>query len=780
VQLHAHFTFDDAAAIVPYLAELGISHLYCSPYLQAATGSMHGYDVVDHGRLNDELGGRAGFDRMLAACRAAGLGIILDVVPNHAAVGAPGEHQSRNEAWWSVLRDGPMSPYASWFDIEWDSPDNPDKILVPILGKPLADSLDELQLHDDRISYYDHEVPLAPGSLVPGDLLATLDKQHYRLSHWRVGGEELNYRRFFDVTTLAGLRVEDPDVYAASHRLLLDQVRAGELDGLRIDHPDGLADPGGYLHRLANDTRGSWIVVEKILEHGEQLPADWSCAGTTGYDALNRVTGLFVDPAGEADLTRLYTELTRSPEWDEVVRASKDIVLDRVLVPEVNKLHRLVVHAAWDSRAGRDLTARGLREALVALLIGFDVYRAYVPAAGPPDAAATATVDRARQAAYTLAPERRAEIDKVADLALTGPAELRIRFQQTCGPVMAKGVEDTAFYRYHRLIALNEVGGDPGRFGTSVQEFHDDCVTAAREWPVSMTTLSTHDTKRSEDARARLVLLSQDPVGWASACSELLALGEHHLDRAGPDRNILYLLMQTLVGVWPAAPDRIVAYMEKASREAKQHTSWTDPVPEYDEAVVRYVRGVLADDAFLGRLEAYVDTLRDAAAVTSRAQKLVQLTMPGVPDIYQGAEAEVLSLVDPDNRRPVDYEALRSSLWDNDDRKQSLVASVLRLRRQYPEWFGVGGGYEPLAAPEGIVAFARSGQLLTVVPRFAWKVARHGWGEQHLTLPSGRWRDSFSGALHEGEVRIPDLLSGAMGVAMLRRADGSVTSGPSS
>ena len=269
VQLHAGFTFDDAAAIVPYVAELGVSHLYCSPYLQATEGSMHGYDVVDHGRLNDELGGQAGFDRLLAACRAAGLGIVLDVVPNHTAVSEP---ESRNAAWWSVLRDGPDSPYASWFDIEWDSPDNPGKVLVPILGKPLADSLDELQLHDDRITYYDHEVPLAPGSLVPADVAATLQKQHYRLCYWRVSGEELNYRRFFDVTTLAGLRIEDPDVYAASHRLILDQVRAGELDGLRIDHPDGLADPGGYLRRLADDTAGSWIVVEKILEHGEQLP----------------------------------------------------------------------------------------------------------------------------------------------------------------------------------------------------------------------------------------------------------------------------------------------------------------------------------------------------------------------------------------------------------------------------------------------------------------------------------------------------------------------------
>ena len=408
-----------------------------------------------------------------------------------------------------------------------------------------------------------------------------------------------------------------------------------------------------------------------------------------------------------------------------------------------------------------------MREGLVALLTAFDVYRAYVPSTGAADATAIATVDRARRAAYEIAPDRRTEIDAVADLALTGPAELRTRFQQTCGPVMAKGVEDTAFYRYHRLVALNEVGGDPGRFGTGATEFHDACLAAARVWPLSMTTLSTHDTKRSEDVRARLVLLSQDPAGWASACAELLALGEQHVSRAGPDRNVLYLLMQTLVGVWPAEPERIVGYVQKASREAKQHTSWTDPVPAYDEALEGYVRAVLADEAFRGRLEAYVGTLREAAGVTSRAQKLVQLTMPGVPDVYQGTEIESLSLVDPDNRRPVDYGSLRASLERGDDLKQRLVATVLRLRREQPEWFR--GSYTPLAAPDAALAFLRGEQLVAIVPRFALTIERRGWNGATIRLPDGSWQDALTGAEWSGEVSLERMLSAPYGVSLLVR-----------
>ena len=509
---HPGFGFDDAAQAVPYLAELGVTHLYCSPYLQAAPGSAHGYDVVDHGRLNEELGGAEAFDRMVAACRAAGLGVVLDVVPNHMAVSEP---ESQNAAWWSLLREGRESPYASWFDVDWDSPANPGKVLVPVLGSPLEDVLDDLELLEDRVRYYDHEVPIAPGTRVDGDVRATLEAQHYRLAHWREAKQDLDYRRFFDVTTLAGVRVERPEVFDETHALLLQQVRDGVLDGLRIDHPDGLADPGGYLDRLAEATGGSWVVVEKILEPGEELPDDWATTGTTGYDALNRVLGLFVDPAGEAPLTELWTSATGDPAtYEQVVETTKHLVLSEVLVAEVNRLVRVGLRACGDEAPDPD----AFREALVEVLAGFAVYRAYLPPEGPADDAAREHVDAAVAVARRAAPQREAEIDLVRRLVLAeGPSgpdaqEFVTRFQQTCGPVMAKGVEDTAFYRYLRLSALNEVGGDPGRFGLPVGEFHRACQEQQSTWPLSMTTLSTHDTKRSEDVRARLVLLAQCPT----------------------------------------------------------------------------------------------------------------------------------------------------------------------------------------------------------------------------------------------------------------------------
>jgi (1->4)-alpha-D-glucan 1-alpha-D-glucosylmutase len=469
---HPGFGFGDAAAVVPYLALLGITHLYCSPYLQAAPGSTHGYDVVDHSRLNAELGPPAAFDRMVTACRDAGLGIILDVVPNHMAVSEP---ESQNAQWWSVLREGPASPYAQWFDIDWDSLDNPGKVLVPVLGAPLGEVLDELKLEDDRIRYYDHVVPVAPGTLVEGDIAATLDAQHYRLCHWTVAGEELDYRRFFDVTTLAGVRVEVPAVFDQTHALILAQVRDGILDGLRIDHPDGLADPGGYLERLAEATDGAWVVVEKILEPGERLPQSWACAGTTGYDALNNVMGVFVDPAGEQPLTALWASVTGdASDYPDVVAATKRLVLSEVLAAEVNRLTGVGLAVCRTDPMLRDTTRRAFREALVEVLASFGVYRAYLDPQGPADRIARTHVQHAVEAASAARPDRRTEIELVGRLALAeGPAgadadEFVTRFQQTCGPVMAKGVEDTAFYRYLR----HGVCGDGGR----VAARHDGAV----------------------------------------------------------------------------------------------------------------------------------------------------------------------------------------------------------------------------------------------------------------------------------------------------------------
>jgi (1->4)-alpha-D-glucan 1-alpha-D-glucosylmutase len=702
---------------------------------------------------------------------------------------AVSEPESQNAQWWSLLRDGRESPYADWFDVDWDSADNPGKVLVPVLGAPLGEVVDELELLEDRIRYYDHEVPLKPGTRVDGDVLATLERQSYRLCSWRVAGEELNYRRFFDVTTLAGVRVEVPEVFDATHELLLAQVRDGVLDGLRIDHPDGLADPGGYLDRLADATGGAWVVVEKILEPGEQLPAHWATAGTTGYDALNRVLGLFVDPAGERPLTALWTSVTGdSSSYAEVVERTKHLVLDRVLSAEVNRLTELGLRVCRTDPALRDLTRRAFREALVEVLAGFGVYRAYLPPAGPADEQAREHVDAAVRAALAVLPSRAAEIDVVRRLVLaegpTGPAaagpaaEFVTRFQQTCGPVMAKGVEDTAFYRYLRLSALNEVGGDPGRFGLTVEQFHAACADQAEHWPVSMTALSTHDTKRSEDVRARLVLLAQCPTEWGDAVTRWRAAAAPHRSPAGPDAVTEQLVWQTLVGAWPLSADRAVAYVEKATREAKARTSWVDPVPAFDEAVQAFVRSVLADAGLVAEIEDFVGRLTPAWQVAALAQKAVQLTMPGVADVYQGTELWDLSLVDPDNRRPVDFDARRSALAAVADSvpgrdelgtaKLALVARVLRLRREQPETF-LSGGYAPLDAGPRAVGFVRGDRVVTVAPTRALTVQRTGWGDDSLTLPAGTWLDVVTGAQRSGTVQLDELLSD-FPVAVLRRA----------
>lgn len=753
VQLRPEFGFDQAAAVVPYLTRLGISHLYCSPWLASAPGSAHGYDVIDHSRVDDELGGPAALDRLVKACRGAGLGIVLDLVPNHMAISEP---ESQNAAWWSVLRDGPLSPYAAWFDVDWSH----GKLLVPVLGGPLAEVVDDVTIDGDRIRYYGHEVPIAPGTLVEGDVLKTLEQQHYRLADWRTGTEESTHRRFFDVSTLAGLRVEDPEVFDATHALVLRQLSEGVIDGLRIDHPDGLADPEGYLARLASRTGGAWVVVEKILEPGELLPRTWACAGTTGYDALNLVMGLFVDPAGEQPLTSLWQSVTgESAEYDEVVRTAKTQVLHEVLAAEVDRLVDLAKPACDD--ANLDVTRRGLREALVEILVSFEVYRAYVPADGPADDTAREHVGHAVSVAQQALPRRAREAGILGRMALGEEPrcpEFVVRFQQTCGPAMAKGVEDTAYYRHLPLSALNEVGGNPAHWGTSVAAWHQACVEQQRDWPLTMTALSTHDTKRSEDVRARLVLLSQQPSAWGEVVTEWTARLPRRIDAVTEQ-----LVWQTLVGAWPIDADRAVGYLEKATREAKGRTSWLDPDTTYDDAVSDLVRAVLADPRLTAELAAFVAQLAPAWRTTVLAQKLVQLTMPGVADTYQGTELVDLSLVDPDNRRPVDYDH-RSRLLDVlsnpapgglgdgavDADKLRVVATALRLRREHPDWF-LHGTYAALETPAGVLGFVRAGQVLTLVP------VRGAGVSGSVTLPDGRWTDLLSGTAWEGTVDVEQL-----------------------
>jgi (1->4)-alpha-D-glucan 1-alpha-D-glucosylmutase len=727
LQLRPSFGFDAAAAIAPYLRRLGASHVYSSPYLQAAPGSTHGYDVVDHHHVNDELGGEEGHAEVGAALAKAGLGQVLDIVPNHMAIGTP-----RNRWWWDVLKHGPSSRYARYFDVDWDPPESKlrNKVLLPVLGDHYGRVLDAGELVVDRsgdeyvVRYHEHVFPLTGSPR--DDLDAWLEEQHYRLAYWRTAGRELDYRRFFDITTLIGLRVEDAEVFADTHRRVIEWVHDGVVDGLRVDHPDGLRDPEGYLHLLHGATDGGWIVVEKILEPGERLPSTWPVAGTTGYDFLNLVTGLFVDPAAEAPFTDLYAELTgEKTEWEEVAVEKKLLVLREVLAADLIRLAHLFVQVCERHPRYRDYTRHELTDVLREVIASFPVYRTYVR---PREGVACAEDRRHVESVIAAAVARRPDLDSyLVDFLrrillgeLPEEYELVERFQQLTGPVMAKGVEDTAFYTFNRLVCLNEVGGDPGRFGRSVEEFHRWCAEHAAGNGLLAT--STHDTKRSEDVRARIAVLTEAPDEWAVFARRWVRDG-------AVDANAQYLLLQTLVGAWPVSLDRAVAYAQKATKEAKARTSWTDPDPEYDAAVRALVEEWLGHDGFVADTGVLVDRIGDRGRVNSLAQTLLLLTAPGVPDIYQGTELWDDSLVDPDNRRPVDYELRRRSLAAGDHPKLQVITTALHAR--------VGGDYRPLPSDDCTVAFVRGGKHVTAVPCRG--------GPPSFELPPGEWRDLLPG-----------------------------------
>jgi (1->4)-alpha-D-glucan 1-alpha-D-glucosylmutase len=738
VQVRPGFGFDDVAAVADHVHALGASHVYLSPILQPAPGSQHGYDVVDHSRLNTEAGGRSAFDRMAAALRELGLSAVADVVPNHMAVPTP---VRLNHALWSVLRDGPGSPFARWFDVDWTVPDR--AVLMPVLAERIGTVLASGQLTVDRdgpepvLRYFTHEFPIRPGTEdLPLEEL--VDRQWYRLAWWRVADDELNYRRFFDVDTLAAVRVELPAVFDATHALLLELVADGTLTGLRIDHPDGLADPRGYLRRLAVATGGVWVVVEKILLGDEQVPADWPCAGTTGYESLHQVGGLFVDSAATGPLTSLLTELTGEPaDFARVEEEGKRDVLATSLYAEVQRLTELLFDICREDIALRDHTRRHLQEALIELLVAFDRYRAYVVLGEPASAQAVEVLRAAAGRAAEHLPDETADaLALVVDLALARPSgkgprgqadrrwrdEFAVRFQQTCGPVMAKGVEDTAFYRWHRFVAANEVGGDPSQIGVAPDDFHAFTTRALRSRPAGMTTLSTHDTKRSEDVRARLAAATELSAEWGEAARAWMDGSAKHRSGEGlPDASTVYLMWQTLVGTWrdgPIAADRLRTFLAKATREAKTRTSWTSPDPAYDEAVAAFVDAVVADAELMDGVGRFSELIAGPARVAVLGQKLVQLAMPGVPDVYQGCELVDLSLVDPDNRRDVDFADRRARLArldaghppaDLDDEKLLVTSRTLRLRREHPDWFvGPSTGYAPIPTSTGnAVAFAR-------------------------------------------------------------------------
>ena len=761
LQIHGGFGFDAAAEQTAYIASLGVSHLYLSPILQPAPGSTHGYDVIDHTALNAEAGGREAFDRLVAAAHDCGLGIIVDVVPNHMTVP---DATHLNPALWTLLKEGRDAATASWFDIDWSAHDG--KVLMPVLGALFEDVLSQGELSFARdggaagdeavLRYYDHEYPVAAGTedLPLSDLVAA---QHYRLVNWRAGADELNYRRFFDVTSLLAVRVEDPEVFDATHELLLSLFHEGAIDGFRIDHPDGLADPQGYLGRLAEATGGAWVVAEKILEGEEQLPSSWRCAGTTGYDTLLRVQQVLTSSDGDAILDRLWTEHAAQgrDSLDEVVTESKQHVVASVQAPEVNRLLRLV-HRCHDG-LHPDLT----REALGALLVSMDRYRAYVVPGAPVDPVQGAVLEGAAARARDLVrPAARADLARVVALALGEAPEgadralvddFVVRFQQTCGPVMAKGIEDTAFYRWLRMTGANEVGGHPSQLSTAAEAFHAFEERQCAAWPTTMTTLTTHDTKRSEDVRARLMTLAESAQEWSQwvhAASELTAA--HRDSRV--DAATEYLVWQTVLGTWPITPDRMEAYVLKAVREAKDHTAWVDGDADYEKAVVGFARSVVADPAVAVHVETWLSLHGASVRANVLGQKLLQLVAVGVPDVYQGAELQALTLVDPDNRGAVDYaERVRrlsrldagERARDLDDEKLWVTATALRLRREHPEWFvGEGATYAGLetTSPHAI-ALTRPGAVAVVTREADRLAATGGFGDARVSLPEGRWRN---------------------------------------
>lgn len=759
LQISAQFPLDHAASVTEYLADLGVSWAYLSPLLAATSGSNHGYDVVDHSETDADRGGRDGLERFAASARSAGLGILVDIVPNHVGVFVPRE----SVWWWDVLRLGRGSRRAVAFDIDWRV--GGDRLRLPILGSSLDEALMRGEIvvdtnpaedaPDGVLTYFDHVLPLAPGSgdLV-GDLPALLAAQHYELRFWEDQNTELNYRRFFAVVELAGIRVELPDVFDDSHREIVRWIRDGLADGIRVDHPDGLADPGGYLEQLANATGGAYTLVEKILEPGEPLPSWWRTDGTTGYDALAEIDRVLIDRDGVAELDRLdarlrsESDLPEAASWPELTHSTKHMIASQLLGSEVRRVVRALPHGIVRAEDG-----------LVELLACFPVYRSYLP-------------DGISHLYQAFADARRRRPDLASTFSeleplLTDPGlEVAQRFQQTSGAVMAKGVEDTAFYRYTRLGSLTEVGADPSIAALSVDEFHEAQCARLASWPHSMTTLSTHDTKRSEDVRARISVLSEIPQRWAEVLDELRGIastGHGPLDA---------LLWQAAVGAWPISSERMLAYATKAAREAGETTTWQHPDVDFEVGLAVIARSVENEAREI--LDRFVDEIVDAGRSNSLSAKLLQLTGPGVPDVYQGTELWDLSLVDPDNRRPVDFAARARMLKDLDAefargilppiddsaRAKLLITSrALRLRRDNPELFGV---YRP-AVVEGeasrhAVAVHRGGVTVAATRLPLGLLRRGGWGDTILMRPDLPGTDVLTGRrIEPGPVLLREL-----------------------
>lgn len=898
LQLNREFTFEHAARIVPYLARLGVSHVYASPILKARPGSMHGYDVTDHTQLNPELGTRATFDAFVDALHAHGMGLIVDIVPNHLGV------MGDDNVWWlDVLENGPAGRYSAYFDVDWRPlrPSMRDRILVPILGEPYGSVLEkgELRLELDAangsfaVRYYEHLFPIdpreyprifAPFAAMLDERLAVdapdrgdfeslmtafghlparhetseeavtiryrdkeahkrrlarliersapiaeyvqetvarlngtvgqpesfdaldslLEAQAYRLAYWRVAVDEINYRRFFDVNDLAALRMNEQAVFESTHAFIFELIEQGKIDGLRIDHSDGLYDPKAYFERLqqrfaaGGEEKPLYVVTEKILAGHENLPETWLVHGTTGYDFTALVTNWLVCGEEERRVTRRYRQFTGNTQgFEEIAYRSKKLVMSASLAAEVEVLATQLDRIAQLDRHTSDFTRAALRDAIVEVIACFPVYRTYISHEGVRED------DRyIVNWAVNIARKRSITEPSVFDFlcgVLLGDAghgkpesqrramlEFAMKFQQVTSPVTAKGVEDTAFYRYNRLICLNEVGNELRRFGVTSTALHQANLERAKSWPHAMLATSTHDTKRSEDARARIAVISELPELWALHLSRWTKLNRskrRQVDRlSAPNRDDEYLIYQALTGIWTPTQDsarlieRMQAYVIKASREAKRSTSWLNPNEEYEKALCDFVAQLLDNperNAFLHDFASFEETIAFFGGINSLVQTALKLTVPGVPDIYQGTERSALTLVDPDNRRPVDYEAAAQLLSaveqtdrpkvddDIDALKLRVTWTLLQTRRRDPELFE-RGDYQALDVTgdrsEHLFAFARTldeRSLIVVVPRWSarlkggaleWPLGEATWGDTEISVPASRaFRDAFSG-----------------------------------
>jgi (1->4)-alpha-D-glucan 1-alpha-D-glucosylmutase len=842
LQFNAQFTFQDAKRIVAYLRDLGISDLYASPLLRPRKGSTHGYDIVDANALNPELGTEEDFSELHNELAAREMGLLLDIVPNHMAA-------SHENAWWvSVLENGPKSRYLHFFDIDWRD----DKVLLPILGRPYGEALEEkeIQLGFDTeglyFAYYDKRLPLAPQSYrivlescvdaVPEggvgievrdlvqnetvientrflkdtlcrlrdespqfarsmdesiarfnanpDLLdRVVSAQWYRLAYWRIASETINYRRFFDVTDLVGIRVENPEVFEARNKLILELITQQKVTGVRIDHIDGLFDPTNYLAKLQSRLGGKfYVVVEKILEHGEVLPPSFQCDGTTGYDFLDTANAVFVDPAGLGALTDLYHRYSgQTASYEDVVYERKKQAIEQLFFGEMRALGAHLAQLAVADRNARDLAPTELLAALIEVTACMPVYRTYIREGRVSDTD-RGFVQHAGAEARRRAPHVDARLFTFVEhvLLLEPPpyiAEERdhwlafvMRWQQFTGRVMAKGVEDTAFYNYNRLISINEVGGEPGRGSDfdPVHELHARNETMVREWPQTMNATSTHDTKRSEDVRARISVLSEIPDQWERELKSWTRANAS-LKRDGvPHPNEELLIYQTLIGMWPldpseeeSVPERLRQYLEKAAREAKTHSSWIDVNGDYEQALKDFATAILSNDDFLSRFRRFHRRIAFHGFLNSLAQVVLKVCSPGIPDFYQGTELWDFSLVDPDNRRPVDY-ARRAALlpklgapvqmlkrWQDGRIKLFVTCRALQTRAKHADTFR-DGAYRALdTGSANALAFTRGEDILVAVPRLTTQLGKdlplgEVWGAHALDAP-GRWRNVFTG-----------------------------------